>query len=61
MESQLKQGDDLVIDRLPVGGAGGQVEEGPEGPEVADVVAATIAMLAETAIIAWALGLLGDE
>ena len=57
----MKQSDDAVSDRLATGEAGSQEEEGPESLEVADVVAATIAMLAEAAIVAWALGLFGDE
>ncbi len=57
----MKQGDDLVIDRSAVGEVGGQEGESPESPEVTDVVAATIIMLAEMAVLAWALGLFGDE
>ena len=54
----MKQSDYEVRDRFAVGEAGGQIEE---GHDVTDVVAASIAMLAETAVLAWALGLTGDE
>lgn len=57
----MKEGGYVVSDRLAVGEAGGQEGEGPASLEVTDVVAATIAMLAEMAVLSWALGLFGDE
>ena len=57
----MKQSDDSVSDRLAKGEAGSQEKEDTESLEAADIVAATIAMLAEAAILGWALGLFGDD